>query len=117
MYYKEFEIGGKVRGFRFGLGFLGDILEHFDTDIMGFGELLTKNPYKCVPNVLYYAHQRDCEKKEIPFDVKKSDVIDWIDEIENGVNNKNIVEALRLIVDVVKKHLPKVEGSEGEKKN
>lgn len=116
MNYTEFKIGGGTRGFRFGLAFLGDILTHFDTDIIGFGEILTKNPYKCVPAVLYYSHLRDCEKKEKPIDFKESDIYDWLDETENGINNENVVGALRMVLDTVKKHLPKSDNKETSKK-
>ena len=119
MNYIEFEIGNKSRGFKFGLGFLGDVLDYLDTDLAGFGEMMTKNPFKCIPLILYFAHKRDLERKEQPIDFKLIDVEDWVDDIGNGFNNDNIVESLRIVIKTIQKHLPKAaeQDGKGEKKN
>lgn len=103
----EFEIGGKLRGFKFGLKFLGDILEHFDTDIVGFGEMLDSNPFKTRPAILYFGHLADTQRKGHPLTFSFDDVMDWVEDLEGGVSNPNVISAIMLVLESVKIHIPK----------
>ena len=107
MNYIEFEIGEKLRGFKLGLKFLGDILEHYDTDIVGFGELLDNNPFQTRPAILYFAHLADVQRKNQPVTFTLNDVIDWVDELEGGISNDNVIQTVMLVLESVKKHIPK----------
>lgn len=120
MNYIEFEIGGKSRGFHLGLGFLGDILKYLDVDMVGFGNLLTKNPYLSVPTILFLSHKQFELRKGKVLDVNIYDVEDWIENEKGGVYSKNIESLLELLLDTVMKHLPKTEDESGgneQKKN
>ena len=108
MNYIEFEIGGKLRGFKLGLGFIGDILQHYDTDMMGLGKLLVNNPFSATPAILLYGNKHDSIRKGLPFDIKMYEVEDWIEDIENGLQNKNIEALMVILLESVKKHLPQV---------
>jgi len=108
MNYIEFEIGGKLRGFKLGLGFIGDILQHYDTDMMGLGKLLVNNPFSATPTILFLGHKHDSIRKGLPFDVKMFEVEDWVEEIEDGLQNKNIEALMVLLLESVKRHLPQI---------
>lgn len=103
----EFNIGGENRRFNFGLKFLGDILNHFDTDMGGFGELIDKNPYHTRPAILYFAHLASVQRNQKPVTFTLEDVIYWVDEMENGISNPNVVQAVQLVLESVTRHLPK----------
>lgn len=119
MNYIEFEIGGKLRGFKFGVGFLGDILEFLDTDIVGLGKSISKNPFKATPAILFFGHKRECERKGVPVTFTLDDVNDWIEELKGGLNNENITQCGIIIVNELRKHLSHLTNEEdtGEKKN
>lgn len=116
MNYIEFELGGKLRGFKFGIGCLGEILEHFDKDIAELGKLMVKNPFSITHKVLYFAHKFDCERKGIPVTFTLQEVSDWLDEIENALSDKNVAAAIKLFVDTIIKYLPKTPQVEDEEK-
>lgn len=119
MNYIEFEVGGKLRGFKFGVGALGDILKELDTDIKGYGEMLISNRYKSVPTTLFHGHKHDCWRKQLPITFTRFDVDDWLEDLPKGVYNDNIAQVENIIVQQATKHighlLEEVEG--GEKKN
>lgn len=107
-----FAIGGKERGFKLGLGFLGDILKHYDTDLMGLGKLMVKNPYDLTPTILYYAHIQYCARNSQVVDFNLYDVQDWVEGLDDPMNDKNIEAVLKLLIDTIKKYLPKKEETE-----
>ncbi len=122
MNYIEFSLGNKVRGFKMGLGFLGDVLKHYDTDIVGFGEFTTKNIFDVTPTVLYYAHKHDCIRKGIPVDFEIYHVSDWLDELDNPLEDKNVAACMTMLIDTITKYLPvlkddKKKSVKDEKKN
>ena len=119
MNYIEFQIGGKLRGFKFGIGFLGDILKHYDVDIIGFGDLISKNPFSVLPAILYYGHYHDIVRKGGAIDFKLYTVEDWVEDIENPMNDANMVSVTERCINSVIKYLPKNENKavEGEKKS
>lgn len=116
MNYFELEIGGKKRGFRFGLGFLGDILEHFDLDIGGFGNMLSKNPFKAVPAIIFFGHRYEQKKKGIVIDFTLIDVDEWVENLEDGYANEGIELMLQVLLESMRKNVPGLAEVEGEKK-
>lgn len=116
MNYINFNIGGKDRGFQLGLGFLGDVLKHYNTDLVGLGDLMVQNPFSVTPTILYYGHKHNCIRRKEAIDFEMYDVEDWIDELPNTLNNENIEKLLLLMFDSVKKHLPKVDEEPSKKK-
>lgn len=112
MNYIEFEIGGKLRGFKLGLGFLGSVLKELDTDITGFGNTMVSNPFLSVPTILYCGHYHDCKRKGVPVTFELYDFEDWVEEMPRGVNNENFVGVVNIVVEAIKMHLPQVEVSE-----
>lgn len=106
MNYIEVEIGGKKRGFTFGLGFLGDILEYFNTDVVGFVRLTESNPFKAVPAILYFAHRYTVRKNGGAVDFELIDVDGWIEELENSYANEKVDTILGVLIESMKKHIP-----------
>lgn len=109
MNYLEFEIGGKLRGFRFGLKFLGDLLTRLDCDMGGLGIMIDKNPFATRPVILSLAHKADLQSKGRPIDFTEDDVMSWVDEMPNGISNDNVVQSIRMVIEAIQKHLPKIE--------
>ena len=112
----QFEIGGKVRGFKIGLGFLGDLLNHYETDMMGLGAMMVRNPFSATPAILFYAHKHDCINNGDVIDFKINDIEDWIEDLPDMLRNENIESLLMLLMDSVKKHLPSEKGEDSKKK-
>lgn len=117
MNYIEFEIGGKTRGFKLGLGFLGELLRHYNTDMVGLGHLMVNNPFSVTPAILYYSHKQDCLRSGKPVDFTLYNVDDWVEELPETVQNENIEKVMLLLMDSIKKHLPKLDGEGSKKKN
>ena len=115
----NFEIGGKTRGFKMGLGFLGDIISHYNTDIVGLGHIMVKNPFSATPAIVYYAHLHDCKRRGIPVDFTIFDAQDWVDSLKDPMNDPNLESLLTIMLDSIKKYLPKTieDVVEGEKKS
>ena len=107
----EKTIGGEKRAFRFGLGFLGEILDELDTDISGFGAKLVKNPFKVVPLILYYSYKSECEIQSRTLDITLGDVYNWLEKYEGSYSHPDVNDILELMMDSVMKYIPKYEGS------
>lgn len=112
----EFQIGGKVRKFYFGLECLGEVFQRLDVDITTIGNYLQKNPYKATPALLYEAHKSAVEYDEKMVDFTYRDVCKWIDEVDGGINNKDIEDCFKAFLKTIKNHLPKTEGGDSKKK-
>lgn len=115
----EFEIGGKVRRFKLGLGFLGELLSHFDTNMMGLGRIMVNNPFSTTPAILYLSHKSYCMLNAVPVDFTLQQVEVWIEELEDWQNDKNIEALLGVLFESIQKYIPqqKGEGAKDEKKN
>ena len=96
-------------------------MKHYDVDILGFGDLVSKNPYSVLPAILFYGHYHDAVRKGHPVNLTIHDVEDWMEEIEDPLNDPNMVSATQRCIESIVKYLPKskeVEAvEEGEKKN
>ena len=101
MNYIEFEIGGKKRGFSLGLG---------------LGQLMVKNPFSVTPSILYYGHKHDCIRLKKPIDFELWNIEDWVEDMPNTLNNENIEKLMLILIESIKKHLPKDEEDKGSKK-
>lgn len=112
----EFQIGDAKRGFSLGLGFLGRIIAHFDTDLIGFGNLMAKNPFLVTPAILFESHKIDCEINGQPVDFTIHDVSEWVEGLEGTINNGKIENLLIMLMDSINAHLPKKEVDEDKKK-
>lgn len=96
MNYIEVEIGGKTRTLRFGLGMLGEMFDSLKTDIHGLGEMMSKNPFKAIPNIIYFGAKYEVERGGKVADFNLYDVNDWIEELENGYGN-SVIDDITLV--------------------
>lgn len=102
----EIEIGGRKRKFHYGLWTLGELLTHFDTDIAGFGKILSENPFKAIPAILYYGHLYAVKKDKQVQDFSEFDVYEWIEEKENTYADPDIEQLLNVVLESMKKNVP-----------
>ena len=76
----DLEIGGELRTFYFGLGFLGNLLEKENISIQEIGIKATENPYKWNALIMYHSCSFGYIRKgeEIPFNA--FEVAEWIED-------------------------------------
>ena len=80
MKYLQLEIAGVKRGFKFGLGFLGELMHAEKTDLEGVINNLNENILRSAPLYMFYSYKFNQETKgELP----KLTRFDFIDLIEN----------------------------------
>lgn len=121
MNFLEFEIGGKKRGFLFGLKVIGDCIKHSDQDPAAFMSSITKNRFESVPVILFYAHKYDVEKKGGLIDFSLFDVYDWIEE--EGLMSEKLDDVTRFFLKSLYDNVPTMkaeldkEGNEELKKS
>jgi hypothetical protein len=114
----DITINNKELHFPFGIGFLGECLENLGLNVQQIGEKLDNNSFKYVPTLMYESLKYDAYRNDKVLDFTYSDLIDWLDEDENGIKKINLftiafVESLTK--DVPKQEAPKVEGKSKKK--
>ena len=121
MNYLQFEIGGKKRGFKFGLKVIGDCIRHSDQDPVAFMGSITKNRFESIPVILYYAHKYNEEKKGEIIDFTLFDVYDWVEE--EGLMNEKLDDVTKFFIKSLYDNVPTMkeeldkEGNEELKKS
>lgn len=85
------EIGGKERKFSFGLGFLGELLEHFDMSISELGEKSSKNPFKYEPLIMFVSARYAADLAGDTIDFTLNDFIGWIDD-DGGIKGEKMLK-------------------------
>ena len=113
----EFNIGGKDRGFKFGLGALGDIIQHYNTNLLGLGRIMVNNPFTITPVILFYGHKHHCLRNTQKIDFTVESFQDWMDDMENPMHNKGVEQVIKIFADSIQKHLPKTEEVSTDSKN
>lgn len=112
--YVETTIGGKKRGFEFGLHCLGELLEFLDTDMQGLGNMLNKNPFRAVPVILYFGHSSYLKIEGKPVDFELSDVSQWVSDLPKGLIDPTIDTILNVYLDSLYKHVPGLKDAQKE---
>lgn len=116
MNYVEVEIGGKKRGFRFGLGCLGEMLEDLKIGVEDLDAFITRNPIKGIPTMLYHGARYEVMRSGDPVDFTIYDVYDWIDELPGEFNNEKVSLLIETFTKSLSKDVPVMEGSGEPKK-
>ena len=101
---KRINIGGKERGFSFGLGFLGELLEETNLSIEEVGEKMQKNPFKWIPTIMFYSTKYHDESTDLEVDYTKLDIINWIDEI--GIGSDQVTLFMKSFIESLSKGVP-----------
>jgi hypothetical protein len=87
----KINLGGKERTFYFGLGFLGMFIENTESTLETLEDDIKKNPFKVLPELMYYSLKYGYLRNEIEPDFNKYDVSDWIDDL-GGVESKAVTD-------------------------
>ena len=99
-------MGGKDRILVFGLGSIGEIIDYLDTDLPGLGTKVINNPFKTIPAIVFYAHSYHVRRKKQIVDFSLMDVSQWIEDLDNTYANKQIEEAILVLLDSMRKFVP-----------
>ena len=102
----EIELGGKLRTFIFGLGFLGEILDYLNTDVKGLGQMMEKNPFKTIPAILYFGHKSELETTGRVVDFTFNDVCRWLEELDGSYAHPDIERLLIHMITSMRKNVP-----------
>lgn len=106
MKYIQIEIGGKKRGCKLGLGFLGEVIDDLGNDVSEIVEGLKKNPYKMIPILMYHSMVYNLKSKGKNPSFTIYDVTDWIEEEEKGFNSDKVVDFLKAFTASIVKDVP-----------
>lgn len=109
MNYIQLELGGKLRGFKFGLGFLGEAINNLGFSITDLDQELNKNPFKVIPELMYQSAYYNCLRKGEVADFDKFDFVDWIDEA-GGLDSEVVRQFLEGFTRSMTKDVPKEDG-------
>jgi len=113
------KLNGKDILFRFGLGFLGDLLDDSGLTIDEIVRKLNENPFKIIPLMMYHSAKSAMEAEGKEIDFNKYDIADWIDDA-GGISSPEVVDFLNAFTSSLVKNVPKQDDSEeqkGEKKS
>ena len=105
MNYIELEIQEKKRGFKLGLGFLGELLEVMDIDVSELQTKLGKNPFKIIPLMMFNAYKYDCERKGNTMELSQNDFIDYVED--KGFESSEIMGFINTFTKSMVKDVPK----------
>jgi hypothetical protein len=102
----KIEIGKKEIGFRFGLAFVGELLDETDLSIDEVVNKMTKNPFKMVPLIMFYSAKNYYERAEQTMPFTRYELSDLIDD-NGGVNSKEVIDFLNAFTASMNKGVPK----------
>ena len=111
----EILIGGEMRKFHFGLGFLGELIESFDLDIITLGEKAAKNPLKYDPIIMYCSAVYALKREGITPTFTQYDFLDWIEE-SGGIKSDAMLLFNEAFLKSLSKDVPIEETKEVKKK-
>ena len=103
----EIEFGGEMRTFYFGIGFLGMFVENTTNTLATLEDNLLKNPFKVLPELMYYSLLYGYLKQDLKPEFTKYDVMEWIDEGGVGVSAKPVIEFRTALIASFNADLPK----------
>lgn len=103
-----------MRGFRFGMGCVGEMIDILDISVDEIESYMTKNPIKGILAAIYAAAKCHAEDQDKPVGFSKNDVADWIYALEDGFNNETVVKLIGAFSESLSKKTPST--GEGSKK-
>jgi hypothetical protein len=75
-------IGDQDRIFYFGLGFLGNLLEETNTNMVDFDEKRLANPFKWIPLMMFHSCAWGFVRENKSVDFTLQNMIEWIDDTD-----------------------------------
>jgi len=100
------KINDRLLEFTFGLGFLGELLDHTNLSIDELVDKLNKNPFKMIPVIMFESADYVLKKQSKDIDFTQYDFTDWID-LDGGVGSESIVRFLDAFTHSLTKDVPK----------
>ena len=97
-------IGGQERIFYFGLGFLGNFLEKSGIEMSEIDNKIKENPFKWIPEIMYYSAIFGFTRKNEFADFDAFDVAEWIDEV--GIDSPIISQFFTAFQQSLVKNVP-----------
>lgn len=97
-------IGGQYRDFYFGLGFLGNLLEKTGIELHEIDSKIQSNPFKWIPEIMYYSLAFGSIRKNESLDFDAFDVAEWIDEV--GMDSEVILNFFSAFKNSLTKDVP-----------
>ena len=101
----KISLGGKERTFYFGLGFLGLFIEKTGTDIGDLTIYIKSNPFKAIPEMMYYSLYYGYIREDLEPDFNAYIVGEWIDE-DGGADGPAVKEFLERFNESMTSKLP-----------
>lgn len=102
--YIQLQIGGKSRGFKFGLWVIGQLIDELKISVDQFDAEMQRNPIKTLALLMYYSAYYNTLKAKQEADFTMVDVYDWIDEV--GMGSDVIQQFQAAFVDSMSKDVP-----------
>ena len=103
--FTKLELGGKERTFYFGLGFLGMIVDKTTTTLENLKDDVKKNPFKVIPELMYYSLEYGYLRNGLQPEFNKYDVSEWIDD-EGGFESKLVMDFISALGQSMDAKLP-----------
>ena len=101
----ELTLGGKPRKCYFGIGFLGLYMEKTGVELEQLQNVITKNPFKYVPDLVYFSIAYGYVRQDLKPEFNRYAVADWIDEV-GGIGGETIVKFLNAFTASLTKGVP-----------
>ena len=106
-YFKDIELGGKVRRVNFSVIAVGEIFKDLEVDIVGLGKLIAlKNHLLLIPTILYRGLKAHLDSEGKPVDFTKEIVVDWCMEKKDGVFDDGIQDVYISFIEAIYGYFP-----------
>ena len=101
-------LGGKDIEFKFGLGFLGELLDETGLTIVEIVAKMNQNPFLMIPVLMVTSAAFSAHRNKQEFTYDKYDFSEWIDA-DGGINSPSAVKFLEAFTKSLTKDVPKTE--------
>lgn len=109
-------INGDVYNFKFGLGFLGEILHELNIDVSELMAMVQKNPFYIVPRLMHGSAKYYALRNKEDYNFSVEHFVDLIDD-DGGVASKGMLSFIEAFGKSIVKDVPVQKGkSAGTKK-
>jgi hypothetical protein len=100
------KLGETLIEFRFGLGFMGQLLESLDCSIDEVMTRLQKNPFKLIPTMMYESHNYSCYRNGEEVKYTEINFLEMLEE-SGGLASDGFGLFIKAFTDSMSKDVPK----------
>jgi hypothetical protein len=83
------EMAGTPRPFHFGIGFIGNVLDHLGIPLEDFETKIGANPFTCIPVMMFESYRMACFLDDTPEEMTMADIIREIDS-DGGIQGDKV---------------------------